>query len=97
MKTGPHLKAGCERITQQVNLTGRCEHMPKALIIERENLPAVVQGWLKAVGLEESESVELVFTEREVLLRRPTDSKLREWTNSVTDEYDKAFKRIVGL
>jgi hypothetical protein len=71
--------------------------MPKALIIERENLPPVVQGWLKAVGLEESESVELVFTEREVLLRRPTDPKLREWTNSITDEYDKAFKRIVGL
>ena len=71
--------------------------MPKALIIERENLPAVVQGWLNAVGLAEAENVELVFTEREVLLRRPTDPKLREWAKSVTDEYDKAFKRVIGL
>jgi hypothetical protein len=71
--------------------------MPKALIIERENLPSVVQGWLRAIGLENDETVELVFTEREVLLRRPTDPKLREWTNNVTDEYDKAFKRMLGL
>lgn len=71
--------------------------MPKALIIERENLPSVVQGWLRAVGLENDETVELVFTEREILLRRPTDPKLREWTNNVTDEYDKAFKRMLGL
>lgn len=71
--------------------------MPKALIIERENLPIVVQGWLSAIGLENDETVELVFTEREVLLRRPTDPKLREWTNNVTDEYDKAFKRMLGL
>lgn len=71
--------------------------MPKALVIEQENLPAVVQGWLKAVGLEDSETVELVFTEREVLLRRPTDPKLREWANSVADQYDKAFRRVLGL
>jgi hypothetical protein len=71
--------------------------MPKALVIERENLPAVVQGWLKAVGLEEAETVELVFTEREVLLRRPTDPKLREWAKNVTDQYDKTFKRVLGL
>lgn len=71
--------------------------MPKALVIERENLPAVVQGWLKAIGLENAEAVELVFTEREVLLRRPSDPKLREWTNSVADQYDKAFKTMLGL
>lgn len=71
--------------------------MPKALVIEQENLPPVVQGWLKAVGLEDAETVELVFTEREVLLRRPTDPKLREWANSVADQYDKAFKRVLGL
>jgi hypothetical protein len=73
------------------------QHMPKTLVIERENLPPVVQGWLNAVGLEDAESVELVFTEREVLLRRPTDPKLREWAQQTVDEYDKAFKRIVGL
>lgn len=71
--------------------------MPKSLIIERENLPAVVQGWLKAIGLENAETVELMFTEREVLLRRPTDPRLREWANSVTDAYDKAFKDMLGL
>lgn len=71
--------------------------MPKALVIDRENLPSVVQGWLKAVGLEDAETVELVFTEREVLLRRPTDPKLREWANNVTDQYDKAFRRVLGL
>ena len=71
--------------------------MPKTLVIERENLPAVVQGWLKAAGLGEAETVELVFTEREVLLRRPTDPKLREWAGSITDQYDKAFKKLLGL
>ncbi len=71
--------------------------MPKALIIERENLPAVVQGWLKAVGLEDAETVELVFTEREVLLRRPTDPRLREWAKSVVDRYDRAFRQLLGL
>ena len=70
--------------------------MPKAFVIERENLPPVVQGWLKAVGLEDAETVELVFTEREVLLRRPTDPKLREWANSVADQYDRAFRRLLG-
>lgn len=69
--------------------------MPKTLVIERENLPAVVQGWLTAIGLEDAENVELVFTEREVLLRRPSDPKLREWANSVVDQYDKAFKRVL--
>ncbi len=71
--------------------------MPKTLIIERENLPQVVQGWLDVIGLAEADMVELVLTEREVLLRRPTDPKLREWTNSITDEYDKAFKRMLDL
>ncbi len=71
--------------------------MPKALIIERENLPVVVQGWLKAVGLEDAETVELVFTEREVLLRRPTDPRLREWAKSVVDRYDRAFRQLLGL
>jgi len=71
--------------------------MPKTLIIEQENLPTVVQGWLKAVGLNDGDNVELVLTEREVLLRRPTDPKLREWTKNVTDEYDKAFKAMLGL
>ncbi len=71
--------------------------MPKALIIERENLPTVVQGWLEAIGLEDADLVELVFTEREVLLRRPTDPKLREWANSVVDRYDKAFTQLLGI
>ncbi len=71
--------------------------MPKALVIERENLPTVVQGWLEAIGLEDADLVELVFTEREVLLRRPTDPKLREWANSVVDRYDKAFTQLLGI
>lgn len=71
--------------------------MPKTLVIEQDNLPAVVQGWLKAVGLDEAESVELVFTEREVLLRRPTDPKLREWADSIVDQYDRGFKKLLGL
>jgi hypothetical protein len=71
--------------------------MPKALIIERENLPAVVQGWLKAVGLGDAETVELVFTEHEILLRRPADPRLREWAKSVVDRYDRAFRQLLGL
>jgi len=71
--------------------------MPKAFVIERENLPPVVQGWLKAVGLEDADTIELVFTEREVLLRRPADPKLREWANSVVDRYDRAFRQLLGL
>ena len=71
--------------------------MPKALVIERENLPNVVQGWLDAIGLADADMVELVFTEREVLLRRPSDPQLREWAGRVTEQYDKAFKTILGL
>ncbi len=71
--------------------------MPKSLIVERENLPAVVQGWLKAVGLSETDLVELVLTEREVLLRRPSDPRLREWARGVTDQYDAAFRDLLDL
>jgi hypothetical protein len=71
--------------------------VPKALVIERDNLPPVVQGWLQAVGLEDADLVELVFTEREVLLRRPTDPKLREWANGVVDRYDRAFSQLLGI
>ena len=71
--------------------------MPKSLVIERENLPAVVQGWLKAIGLAEAELVELVFTEREVLLRRPSDPGLRAWARGITDQYDSAFRDLLDL
>lgn len=71
--------------------------MPKTLVIERENLPAVVQGWLKAIGLAEAEVVELVFTERELLLRRASEPGLRAWARSVTDQYDAAFKDLLNL
>ncbi len=71
--------------------------MPKTLVIERENLPPVVQGWLKAIGLAEADVVELVFTERELLLRRPSEPGLRAWARSVTDQYDAAFKDLLNL
>jgi hypothetical protein len=71
--------------------------MPKVIVIERENLPAVVQGWLKVVGLAEADLVELVFTEREVLLRRPSEPGLRAWARGITDQYDAAFKDLLGL
>ena len=71
--------------------------MPKSLVIERENLPAVVQGWLDAIGLREDDVVELVFTEREVLLRRPSDPGLRDWARGITDQYDRAFKDLLNL
>ena len=71
--------------------------MPKSLVIERENLPAVVQGWLKAIGLADAELVELVFTEREVLLRRPSDPGLRAWARAITDQYDIAFCDLLDL
>lgn len=71
--------------------------MPKSFTIERENLPRVVQGWLRAVGLDNEETVELIFTEQEVLLRRPMNPHLRAWAEGVGDKYDKAFREIVGL
>jgi hypothetical protein len=71
--------------------------MPRSFTIERENLPQVVQGWLRAVGLEEAEVVEIVFTENEVLLRRPMSPLLRAWAEGVSDKYDKAFRQIAGL
>lgn len=71
--------------------------MPKTLIVERENLPAVVQGWLKAVGLSETDMVELVLTEREILLRRPSEPSLREWARGITDQYDAAFRDLLDL
>ncbi|MCU0492079.1 MAG: hypothetical protein MUD01_10850 [Chloroflexaceae bacterium] len=71
--------------------------MPRSFAIERENLPQVVQGWLKAVNLHEEEVVEIIFTENEVLLRRPMSPELREWAKGVGDQYDKAFRQIAGL
>lgn len=71
--------------------------MPKAFTIERENLPEVVQGWLRAARLDQAETVELIFTEGEVLLRRPSSPQLREWANTVTDRYDQAFRELIGL
>jgi hypothetical protein len=71
--------------------------MPRSFTIERENLPEVVQGWLRAVQLGDEEIVELVFTENEVLLRRPMSPHLRDWAKAVGDKYDKAFREIVGI
>ncbi len=71
--------------------------MPKSFTVERENLPEVVQGWLRAVNLSEHELVELIFTDGEVLLRQPTSPQLREWARSISDRYDKAFRELAGL
>ena len=71
--------------------------MPTSFVIERENLPPVVQGWLKAIGLAEADLVELVLTEREVLLRRPSDPSLRAWARGITDQYDAAFRELLGF
>ncbi|MBP1465666.1 hypothetical protein EYB53_008105 [Candidatus Chloroploca sp. M-50] len=71
--------------------------MPRSFTIERENLPAVVQGWLRAAGLGEEELVELIFTEQEILLRRPMSPHLRDWAKGVSDKYDQAFRQITGL
>jgi hypothetical protein len=71
--------------------------MPRSFTIERENLPQVVQGWLRAVGLADEEVVEIVFTEQEVLLRRPMSPQLRSWAKGVSDKYDQAFRQIAGL
>ena len=71
--------------------------MPRSFTVERENLPEVVQGWLRAAQLGEDELIELIFTEREVLLRRPTSPQLRAWARGVGDRYDKAFRELAGL
>lgn len=71
--------------------------MPRSFTVERENLPPVVKGWLKAVGLDDEELVEIIFTEREILLRRPVSPQLREWAENVGDKYDKAFRQLAGL
>jgi hypothetical protein len=71
--------------------------MPRSFTLERENLPQVVQGWLRAAGLGEEDLVEIVFTEQEVLLRRPMSPQLRAWAKGISDKYDKAFRQIAGL
>ena len=71
--------------------------MPRSFTVERENLPEVVQGWLRAAKLDDVEVVELIFTEGEVLLRRPTSPQLREWARGVSDRYDKVFRELTGL
>jgi hypothetical protein len=71
--------------------------MPRSLTIERENLPEVVQGWLRAVNLGEEETVELIFTDREVLLRRPPSPHLREWAKGISDKYDQVFRELTGI
>ncbi len=71
--------------------------MPKSFVIERENLPDVVQGWLKVIGLGNAELVELIFTEREVLLRHPSEPQLRAWARGITDQFDTAFRDLLEL
>jgi hypothetical protein len=71
--------------------------MPRSFTVERENMPPVVQGWLRAVGLGDEELVELIFTDQEILLRRPISPELRSWAKGVADSYDKAFRQIAGL
>ncbi len=71
--------------------------MPRSFTVERENLPDVVHGWLEAVGLADEDVVEIIFTESEVLLRRPMSPQLRAWAKNVGDKYDKAFRQIIGL
>lgn len=71
--------------------------MPRSFTIETHNLPDVVQGWLRAVKLDEEEVVELIFTENEILMRRPMSPQLREWAKGVSDQYDRAFRDIVGI
>ena len=71
--------------------------MPRSFTVERENLPEVVQGWLRAAKLGDDELIELIFTEGEVLLRRPTSPQLREWARGISDRYDKAFRELAGI
>lgn len=71
--------------------------MPRAIVIERENLPKVVQGWLDAIGLEEHDDVELVFTEGEMVLRKPLSPELRRWAKGIVDAYDREFQTLIGL
>jgi hypothetical protein len=71
--------------------------MPRSLVIERDNLPAVVQGWLDAVGLGKEELVELVFTEGELVLRRPLSPELRQWAEGIVDAYDREFRNLLNL
>jgi hypothetical protein len=71
--------------------------MPRSFTLERENLPEVVQGWLRAASIGDDELVELIFTEGEVLLRRPTSPQLREWARGVADRYDKTFRDLTGI
>ena len=71
--------------------------MPRSITVERENLPEVVQGWLKAVNLGDTEVIELIFTDGEVLLRKPVSPHLREWARGVADRYDQAFRELIGL
>ena len=71
--------------------------MPRSLVIERENLPPVVQGWLDAIGLKDAETVEIVFTEHELLMRRPLSPQLREWAKGTVDRYDRSFRKLLGM
>ena len=71
--------------------------MPRSLVIERENLPKVVQGWLDAIGLDDHDTVEMVFTDGELVLRRPISPLLRQWAKGVVDSYDREFKELLGL
>ena len=71
--------------------------MPRSFTIERENLPEVVQGWLRAAKIGDEELIEIIFTESEVLLRRPTSPQLREWARGISDRYDQAFRELTGI
>ena len=49
------------------------------------------------MGLDDEELIELLFTDQELLLRRPMSPELRAWAKGVSDTYDRAFREIAGL
>ena len=84
-------------LSPQSSALSHWRDMPRSFTIERENLPEVVQGWLSAASLGDEELIELIFTEREVLLRRPTSPQLRKWARGVSDRYDQMFRELTGI
>ncbi len=66
------------------------------LVVERAHLSQMMEEWLKALGVGESDRLEVVFLSQEVIIRpqSPRNAELDEWLEQAGKKYDKLLRRL---
>ncbi len=66
------------------------------LVVERAQLNRMMEEWLKALGVGESDRLEVVFLSQEVIIRpqSPRNAELDEWLAAAGKKYDRVLHRL---